>query len=298
MADEAVELLKVMREERIGEAPVGHAGSRGALGTAGGGGVGGSEVPVLPPNVHCVTAAITACGRAGRTEQAIGVLREAVVLEDAWLDHQTQPPQRQGDGAQEAAPVTAAAVASGLGQHNQQEGDVGEGAREVDDMSAAILKRSVEAGEKRRDAATLSVKGTEEDAKNEGEAMAVDGPGAAIPSPAVAPVPAAATTSIATATTTAPLGVRSRVPHAATNDLGGGGAPSGVLQPAYNAAINACVEAGRSAEARALINDMRERGLRPGRECFNSLLVSCSSSHEVGAVDWERWGEGVRKLEE
>ncbi|CAM9349025.1 unnamed protein product [Hapterophycus canaliculatus] len=277
MADKAVELLKIMREERIEEASVGHAGSRGGLRGADSGDVGGGGPPTLPPNVHSVTAAITACGRAGRIEQAIAVLREAVLLEDAWLDQQTQPLRplvRQEDGAQEGSPSAAAMAvmaAAALGhQHQHQQPRLGEGRQVVDETSAPILKGPEEG--KENDAAVPV-------------AVAEAGGASAVSERATSGTSTSTSTATVTAEATprAALGVRSRVPRGATNvpDGSGGRASSVALQPAYNAAINACVEAGRSADARSLIKDMRERGLRPGRECFNSLLVACSSSHEA-----------------
>ncbi|CAM9344810.1 unnamed protein product, partial [Scytosiphon promiscuus] len=320
MADKAIDLLRVMREERIGDSPVGHTGSRGAEGAAGGGNghrAGGGRLPVLPPNVHCVTAAVTACGRASRVEEAIAVLREAVVLEDAWLHQQRQPAPptlplphlRQEDGAQEGvssaagAAAATATAAAGLARKRQPQGEVGESARVMDESSAPILKGSVEReGEGVFAAATVhpsavsanpGEKVAEEAVKNDGEVTAVDGPvaaapvaaavGAAMSSRKVAADPAAASTGTVTAVAAAAAaaGERNQTRHNSAKEPGGGGVYPGALQPAYNAAINACVEAGRPAEARELIKDMRERGLRPGRECFNSLLVSCCDSHEA-----------------
>ncbi|CBJ29291.1 conserved unknown protein [Ectocarpus siliculosus] len=217
LADEAVCLLKVMGEERIGgTAPIAGGGGGGSemwrSGGGGGSGGGSGDTPLLPPNVHCLTAAITACGRANRLELAIAVLREAAVLEDAWLDE-------QGRGVEADAGIAAS------------------GGRSSVNETAKFNSGKLAGGE-------------DAEATIDGDKSATAGA-------------VAAWDGSETSTAEGPLRARSS------------------LQPAFNAAINACVKAGSHGEARLLMRDMGERGLRPGREAFNSLLVACSTSYEA-----------------
>lgn len=181
-ADAAVRLLTRMRQSGIGggRAAAGGPVSRGRRNGAEGGGdcgEGGAAVP--PPNAHCVTAAITACGRAKRPQQAVALLQEAVAAEEAWRG------RARGDGVDGRTEVGAAPTAV-----------------------AAADER------KWRD-------------RRIGREVAV------------------------------------------------------ALEPAYNAAIDACVRARRHDEARALVVVMREKGVPPGRMAFNGLLLACSDSAEV-----------------
>lgn len=262
LADEAIGLLKVMGEERIGgTAPI----------AAGGGGSG--DTLLLPPNVHCLTAAITACGRANRLELAIAVLREAAVLEDAWLDEQVRLLRRQQeDDAREksstASPAAAAEVSPTPDRRRRQQNQPpGEDTSPVVDSgtsSTTFLKgRGVEAdagiaasGGRSSVNETAMFNGGKLAGGEDAEAT-IDGDKSA------AAGAAAAWGGSETSTAEGPLPARSS------------------LQPAFNAAINACVKAGSQGEARLLMRDMGERGLRPGRETFNSLLVACSTSYEV-----------------
>lgn len=147
--------------------------------------------PLPPLNAHCVTAAIAACGRARKPEQALGLLREAVAVEKAWRERD----RGERDRARQERGI---GVASG---------------------------------------ARLSENGDEKEELVEGRE---GGKGAG----------------------------------------GRGGVVS--LVPAFNAALDACVRAGRHDDARGLVASMREEGLRPGREAFNGLLIACSDSAEVG----------------
>lgn len=161
-----------------------------------------------PPNVYCVTAAITACGRAGNPAQAVTLLHEAVADEESYLDR-----SRVGRAG-------AAAVAQGAGMQRARAGEGGAG------VGGEIRSRERE----------IWGGGGDEGGR---------------------------------------LGA----------GVGGEGqlrrAGAGALRPAYNAAIDACVRAGRHEEARELVEDMRDRGMAPGREVFNSLLGACSDSSEV-----------------
>ncbi|CAN0029240.1 unnamed protein product [Ectocarpus sp. 12 AP-2014] len=287
LADQAVGLLKVMGEERIGgTAPVASGGGGSEMGRSGGGGGGGGgsgDTPLLPPNVHCLTAAITACGRANRLELAMAVLRQAAVLEDAWLDEQVRLSRRQQeDDAREksstASPATAweweveagAAEVSPTTDRRRRQRDQspGEDTSPVADSgtsSTAILKgRGVEA-----DAGIAASGGRWSSVKetamfNRGKLAGGEDAEATIDGDKSAAAGAAAAwDGSETSTAEGPLPARSS------------------LQPAFNAAINACVKSGSHGEARLLMRDMGERGLRPGREAFNSLLVACSTSYEV-----------------
>ena len=307
MADEAVELLTKMRQERIGGACVGRVERTATPGGADSGGSsdvgdGSSGGFLLPPNVHCVTAAITACGRANRPENAVAVLQEAVALEDAWLEQLARQrrrrprkggghDQRQGDEessalatapvAAVAAPLASATLATAadgpaaLDRRRQQRRPGGE-----EETPATILKG----------AGGLAAEGSTTTAAAVGAAAAaasdivgkVEQENAAVTGSR--PAGAAGAPAIATLEPSSPVG----------GDPGGGTKGStqaaattsetlfsAALRPAYNAAINACLGAGRSGQARALMRNMRERRLRPGREIFNSLLVACSDSFEV-----------------
>ncbi|CAN0323107.1 unnamed protein product, partial [Ectocarpus sp. 4 AP-2014] len=288
LADEAVGLLKVMREERIGgTAPIAGGGDGSEMGRSGGGGGGGSgDTPLLPPNVHCLTAAITACGRANRLELAIAVLREAAVLEDAWLDEQMWLSRRQQEDddrekSSKARPASAWEWETVAGpadvlptpdrrrrQRNQPPGEDTSPVADSGTSSAAILKgREIKA-----DAGIAASGGrssVNEPAMFDGGKLAggedaeatIDGDKSA-----AAGAAAAAWDGSETSTAEGPLPARSS------------------LQPAFNAAINACVKAGSHGEARLLMRDMGERGLRPGREAFNSLLVACSTSYGVRVI--------------
>lgn len=180
-ADAAVRLLTRMRQSGIGggRAAAGGPVSRGRRnGAEGGGDCGEGGVAVPPPNSHCVTAAITACGRAKRPQQAVALLREAVAAEEAWRG------RARDDGVDGRTEVRVAAAAAAADERKWRDRRIG---REV-----AV-----------------------------------------------------------------------------------------VLEPAYNAAIDACVRARRHDEARALVVVMREKGVPPGRMAFNGLLLACSDSAEV-----------------
>ncbi|CAM9110063.1 unnamed protein product [Ectocarpus sp. 6 AP-2014] len=287
LADEAVCLLKVMGEERIGgTAPIAGGGGDGSemwrSGGGGGSGGGSGDTPLLPPNAHCLTAAITACGRANRLELAIVVLREAAVLEDAWLDEQVRLLRRQQENDARGKSSTASPAAAWewevvagpaevsptpYRRRRQQNQPPGEDTSPVVDSSTpstAILKgRGVEAdagiapsGGRSSVNETAMFNGGKLAGGEDAEAT-IDGDKSA-----TAGVVAAWDGS-ETSTAEGPLRARSS------------------LQPAFNAAINACVKAGSHGEARLLMRDMGERGLRPGREAFNSLLVACSTSYEA-----------------
>ncbi|CAB1110738.1 unnamed protein product [Ectocarpus sp. CCAP 1310/34] len=271
LADEAVGLLKVMGEERIG----------GTAPIAGGGG-GSGDTPLLPPNVHCLTAAITACGRANRLELAMAVLREAAVLEDAWLDEQVRLSRRlQEDDAHEKSSTASPAAAwewekeAGAAEvsptpdrrRRQRNQPPGEDTSPVADSGTSSTTISKERGVG-ADAGIAASGGrslVNETAMFNGGKLAggkdaeatIDGVKSA------AAGAAAAWDRRETSTAEGPLPARSS------------------LQPAFNAAINACVKSGSHGEARLLMRDMGERGLRPGREAFNSLLVVCSTSYEA-----------------
>lgn len=305
MADEAVELLTKMRQERIGGACVGRVERTATPGGADSGGSsdvgdGGSGGFLLPPNVHCVTAAITACGRANRPENAVAVLQEAVALEDAWLEQLARQrrrrprkkgggqDQRQGDeesSALAAAPVAVAAPLASATLATAADGPAALDRRQQrrpggeEQTPATILKGAgglaAEASTTTAAAVGAAAAATDVGGKVVQENAAVTGS---------RPAGAAEAAAIATLEPSPPVG----------GDPGGGTKGStraaattsetlfsAALRPAYNAAINACLGAGRNGQARALMRNMRERRLRPGREIFNSLLVACSDSFEV-----------------
>eukprot|EP00903_Cladosiphon_okamuranus_P013139 g12253.t1 len=301
MADEAVGLLTIMRRERISGTCISRAEKTAALGGGedggGGGSDGDSEGLLLPPNVHCVTAAITACGRVNRPDQAVAVLEEAVAMENAWLkqlarQRRQRPPQDQDQDQNQveesafSGPVVAAAppalttlatAAEGPKaldrRHQQRPGEQG----------GVAGGEAIPAFGEEASATATFLEGAGAAARGSTAAAAVAEGAVAVAFSGKMGLENAAVSDnrpVESATAVAAAALESSPPEGAAAAMADS-LFSGALRPAYNAAINACLGTGRNGQARALMRNMRERGLRPGREIFNSLLVACSDAFEA-----------------
>lgn len=146
-----------------------------------------------PPNAHCVTAAISACGRSGMPDKAVEILLETLASEEAWCfrkDGRESPRQSSRD-------IDNSAVK----------------AKEIGQVERSKPEAGTIDGSKKKD------------------------------------------------TTTSAYG------------------------PAINAAMDACVKAGRHDQARAVAREASTRGFTLGIEAYNSLLMMASGWDQVSGAE-------------
>lgn len=220
----------------------------------------------LVPNPYCVTAAITACSRAKKPDKAVELFLETLEAEEAWhrVNSYNQRLARNANNSSTPSPsATQRAVSTTL---DTQEGVVST-AEGMQREATVAGKRLLGNGDGVAGSGSVfGAQGRERETGQKEEAVAsAEGVG-----------------GVGSGKSTRGRGAR------VGGGITGGGLTilqqkdiSAVLGPAFNATVNTLARARRHAEARELVENMKEKGFKAGREVFNSLLLSCSDSKGV-----------------
>lgn len=158
---------------------------------------GGDQHPPSP-NAHCVTAAISACGRSGMPDNAVEILLDALACEEAWFFRN----------------------------------DDRESSRNISRDSNSSVNKAEEVGR---------VGGGK--------------------------------------------GANGTISRAKKNMVRRAASATSAFGPAINAAMDACVKAGRHDQARAVAREAARRGLTLGIEGYNSLLMMASDWDQVSGAE-------------